>query len=220
MKIVNINQAASILGVALFVVAGSAGAGPITFNTNSAGTEFLSTGNLTLFSSGGAVASLKFIPNAGNTTGVPSTVNLGDFLLSCPTCTTQALGGGAFFNPFTFDLVVTDITDNAQGTFVVTSLGGTVFSNVSGITINISPLQLGPGTGAWTGNFNSTTFTTTSFTGIPAPNSGTPPGDVTIQGFVNSPGAISGVPEPATFGMIGGALIGLGMLRRRKAPRT
>ena len=47
---------------------------------------------------------------------------------------------------------------------------------------------------------------------IVAPNSGTPPGDTTIQGQV------SATPEPATLSLIGGALLGLGFLRRKNFP--
>lgn len=105
------------------------------------------------------------------------------------------------------------MTDSATGRFVGTSTGGTVFSDVSQLTINWAPLQLGPGTNnAISGNFGTTIFTTTIFTGIVAPNSGAVPGQSTVQGFVTS----SAVPEPATLSLIGAALLGLGMLRRKR----
>jgi len=120
---------------------------------------------------------------------------------------------GSVFNPFTFDLLVTDVTDGATGKFVGTSTGGSIFSDVSAIAVNWAPLQLGPGAkNALTGDFGSTIFTTTIFTAIVAPNSGAVPGQSTVQGNV----AFTPVPEPATLAMIGGALLSLGFLRTRR----
>jgi hypothetical protein len=108
-------------------------------------------------------------------------------------------------------LVITDTTDGASGQFVGSSTGGAVFSNLSGLTVNWVPLILGPGTtNTLSGNFGTTFFTTTTFTGLAAPNSGTPPGDTTVQGFVSS------TPEPTTYGLVGGGLLGLGLLRRKR----
>jgi hypothetical protein len=216
MKIGRLVQAVLIAGVAVLMMAGSASASTVTYNTNAtgtAGTGFNGTGNLVLNNSLGAAATLTYIPDPNITTGVPSNVNFGNFTLVCSTCSTQAMGAGSFFNSFMFDLVITDVTDgNATGQFVGSSTGGAVWSDVSQITINWSPLQLGPGTNhAASGNFGPTIFGTSSFTGIVAPNSGQVPGQSTIQGTVNS----TLVPEPATLSLVGGALLGLGMLRRK-----
>jgi hypothetical protein len=204
-------QVASIVAVAVLMVA-SASASTITFNTNAAGTHFNPGTSLTLTQTSGAAATLVYVPNGNVTIGVPSNVSLGDFDLTCPGCTTLAGGVSAFFNPFTFNLVVTDVTDsNATGTFVGTSTGGAVYSDLSGITITWAPLQLGPGTSNATGgtNFGTTFFQTSSFTGVPAPNSNG--GVVTVQGFLGS----TAVPEPMSFVLIGTGLLGLGLLRRR-----
>ena len=56
-------------------------------------------------------------------------------------------------------------------------------------------------------------FTITPFSIIVNPTSGAQPGSTTLQGNVVS----SVVPEPMTLGLVGGGLIGLGLLRRRKA---
>jgi hypothetical protein len=208
-------QAASTVGLALIMMAASVNASTITYNTNAAGTKFVG-GTLVLNSNVGAAATLTYVPNVSSTSGVPSNIDLGDFLLACPSCGTQLQGAGSFFNAFSFDLVITDTTDGATGMFVGTSTGGSVWSNVSQITINWLPLILGPGgTNALTGNFGTTYFTTTTFTGIAAPNSGTPAGDTTVQGTVNS----SAVPEPASFGLIGAGLLGLGILGRKRFAR-
>jgi hypothetical protein len=195
----------------------SANASSITFNTNStivgAATGFgaLGVGGLTLLNSSGTAASLVFVPDGNSLIGIPTSVNLGGFTLACPLCTTLP-GTSSFFNAFTFNLVVTDVSDGATGVFVGTSTGGAVYKNLSGLTVNWAPLILGPGTtNASTGNFGPTSFTTTVFTAIVPPNSGQDVGESTVQGFVNS----SAIPEPVTFGLIGSGLLLLGLLRRR-----
>lgn len=207
MNILNIIGRTTFAAALLSVCASGAN---IVFSTNAAGTGFGGT-SLTLNNTFGAAATLMFSPNANVSTGVPSNVNFGDFTLACPNCSTQQASAGSFFNPFTFNLVLTDVTDGATGMFVGTSTGGTVFSDVSQITINWAPLVLGPGTlNAISGNFGLTSFSTTVFTGIVAPNSGPPSLGVTsVQGFVTS------IPEPATFAIVGFALVGLGVLRKK-----
>jgi hypothetical protein len=209
-KLCRFIQLASITAVAVFMMATSANAGTISYTTNSAGTQFVVGGSgLVVHSTSGQAGTITFTPNTTSNTGVPSNIDLGDFIMACSTCSTSQT---TIFGSFTFDLVVDDTTDGATGEFVGTSAGGTVSSNSSTVQINWqSPLVIGPGTtNTLSGNFGQTWFDVVSPTSlIVAPNSGTPPGDTTIQGQVNS------VPEPATFGMIGGALIGLGLLRRK-----
>lgn len=190
----------------------------VSYTTNSSGTGFSGT-SLVLNSVGGQAATLTFNPNTTSNSGVPSNINLGDFLLVCSTCTTAQT---TTFGSFVFNLVVNDTTDGAFGKFVGTSSGGTVSSNSSTVQINWTApagLIIGPGTSnATSGNFGNTAFNLVSPVSlIVAPNSGTPPGDTTIQAQVTS-AAVS--PEPATFAMIGGGLFGLGLLRKRKLNRA
>ena len=67
---------------------------------------------------------------------------------------------GATFGAFTFNMVITDVTDGATGTFVGTSTGGSVFLDQSTIVIAWAPAQIGTGTNhASSGSFGSTFFT-------------------------------------------------------------
>ena len=172
-------RASSLILIGALVMRASAST--ITYNTDG-----FFNGGMILHSTAGATASLTFTPDGNTTVGVPSGINFGQFTLSCPGCGTQASGQDSSFNPFTIDLVVTDLTDNATGVFVGTSTGGLVFSDVSQIGINWSPAQLGPGdSNAISGNFGPTAVTiSNSFTQIVAPNSGTDPDQTTVEGSV------------------------------------
>lgn len=203
-----------VVMVALFVLSVTAGASTIMYDTSDSPLTMFTSGGLVLDSTGGAAATLTYDPLADTTVGTPSNINLGDFDLVCPTCGTQASGLGTAFSAFTFDLVVTDDTDGATGEFVGTSSGGSVWSDVSQISIAWSPLQLGPGmSGALTGDFGTTVFTISSPTLIVSPNSGA--GTTTLQGTVNTT-AVAGVPEPATMAMVGSAFVALAALGRKR----
>ena len=211
----------------MFVMAARASATMITFKTSGPSTGFGvgGVGGRVLNSNSGVAATLVFSPNMGNTSGVPTNANLGKFTLICATCKVFDAKPPLFvhFNPFTFELVITDVTDgNARGKFVATSNGGNGYQGVSPINLNWAPRQLGPGTNnALFGNFGLTSFILTICSGIVGPDSGNPPGTTAMQGFVDSgsSGITSGVFEPATLSLVAAALFGIGLLGRRKIVR-
>ncbi len=206
----------AVTAAALFVMAESAGASTIIYDTSDSALTMFASGGLVLDSTGGAAATLTYDPIGDTTVGTPSNISLGDFDLVCPTCGTQASGLGTAFSAFTFDLVITDDTDHATGEFVGTSSGGSVWSDTSQVSITWLPLQIGPGTSnALSGTFDTTIFTISSPTLIVPPNSGAKPGDTTVQGTVNA-ASVGGAPEPATMAMVGGAFIGLAALARKR----
>ncbi len=214
-------QSAAFAVAALLALPAAASASIVTFNTNAAGTGFAGK-SLTLASTSGQPATLTFVADPSSTIGVPSNVNYGIFDLTCATCGTLASGNGALFSAFTFDLIISDTSDGATGEFVGTSTGGNVYSDVSQVTINWVPLELGPGTtNASSGNFGSSEFTITSSTSIVSPNSGAVPGQTTVQGAVGSGvSTASAVPEPASIFLLGSGLLAVGVAGRRKLSST
>jgi len=207
-----------VLALCMATMATRAPGATITYNTNAPGTGFGGT-NLQLANSSGANATLTYLPNANGNTGVPSNINFGIFALLCPGCSPDSLVGSTF-DAFAFELIITDVTHNATGRFIGFSTGGMVFGNSSEIDIDWVPLELGPGTNnAATGNFSSTIFQITNRTRIVAPNSGLTPGQTTVSGSILSQSdfpIVAEIPEPATAGLVGVLLIGLGFWGRRR----
>lgn len=214
-----------LTGTAIAAMAvGMASADNITFNTNGVLSKFTSVtspasglNTNTLGQTSGAAASILFTGNAGITVASPTNIDLGDFQVTCITCTNQAGGIGATFGAFTFQMEVDDTSSSPDGPgigyFIGTSSGGTVYDDSDTIQINWSPLTLGPNMiGAASGNFVETLFSIVNFTPLVALNSGTPPGDTTVQGTVAT---LNGAPEPTTLVLFGSALIGLGCVRKR-----
>ena len=219
MKLGRFIQAAVIVAAAFMLVA-TASASSILWNDNGSGTKFTSftggtitgAGLILTYTSGSEVFTLTFAPNPGssNSNASGSNVNYGDFILACTSCTTAVT-----FPAFSFNLVVDDLdAGSGVGTFTGTSSAASVSATSSAINITWLPTQIGPFTGhATSGNFGPDYFLYPSngSTGIVAPNSNG--GDTTIQGPVYNNGT---TPEPATMAMVGGLLLGLGALARKR----
>ena len=87
-----------------------------------------------------------------------------------------------------------------------------MFRDLSQITVNWVPAQLGTGTNnALTGSFGTTSFRINQTSRIVSPNSGLNDGQTTVQGDVSS----GVIPEPVTLGLVGSALVGLVFARRK-----
>ena len=196
------------------MLAASASASTIQWNTNQSGTAFTAYAGYTLIdsglglqiASGSGNIQIVFEPNSSTGTTTPSNIDLGYFQVYCNACATTSMPS------FTFDLEVEDTTDNdATGTFVGTYSGvASIGPSSSGVDVVwATPLQIGPG-----GDFGDTYFTIETETDLVDPSSGDPAGRTTVEGTVHSSSGT--VPEPATMALAGGLLIGLGGLARKR----
>ena len=218
-------QTLTTTGLALFMIAARANASTVTFNTNGSGTGFNGTSSLVLNSTSGAAATLTFLPEPSSTIGVPTNANYGIFSILCNSCSNLAGGGGAIFPNFTFNLMINNTGPGptfapiATGRFVGTSEGNNVYRDQSQIRINWVPTILGTGTNnALTGNFGATSFDINQTSRIVAPNSGANDGQTTVQGTVRGLTGVpvaDAIPEPVTLGVVGCALVGFVVARRK-----
>ena len=129
------------MAVALVGFSSQASAISVTFSTSDTGT-FTSTGF------GGGTSTIVFTGNPGTTLGIPSIVNLGDFLLSCTSCstTTANTAWATYATGQTINLIVTDTTDSATGHFVGTLVvGGKVFNDSSPLQVSWGDLIVDSG---------------------------------------------------------------------------
>ena len=140
-------------------------------------------------------ANLVFMP-ALSTSVTPSTnINLGIMNLS---------GGSGSFIGDTFTLTITQTAPTPGGTSTSsTTVTGTVTSTSSGIDLNFSPTHFSIASNP------AVTYTLQSDYFIVAPNTNS--GETTLQAFA------SVAPEPASLGLMGASLLGLGLLVRRRA---
>ena len=186
--------------VSLLFCGVSAFAGSVSYYTTGAfsGTD-LSGSNLV---NGGATISYQGSGSAATPTTVtanPTTgINLGQITVADPTDVTGTFGGT---DKFTLTIWQTAPTGGSGSSS--SSITGTVTGTSNNIVVTFSPTVL---------TIGGDTYTVPASELLIAPNSNTnTSGVTTLQGTVTS-------PEPATLGMLGASLIGLGIaVRRRRA---
>jgi PEP-CTERM motif len=144
----------------------------------------------------------------------PSVATLGQLDVTCAACTasTAANPVSSSIGAFTLDLIINDTTDGGPAQmFIGSSAGGFFYTDESTVSIIWTPASL------TFGSSGQTTFSTPAFTGVnyPSPSVLGNYQVTSIQGFVSS----NAVPEPATFGLMGGSLLAFSIFRKRLSRR-
>jgi hypothetical protein len=162
------------------------------------------------------IGGLTFTYNTGSGSGVvtPSIINLGN-IVSTGTGTSVNVTG------LLLTINVNSTPPGASGTLPNGSISGSISTNSSGATILFSPNNTTTGFGTLPGvviSGGGQAFTyqvlNTSL-GLQAPTVGNPVGQTSIQGAVTDTSP-SGVPEPATFLLMGAGIASIGLIRRRR----
>ncbi|MFN7541901.1 MAG: PEP-CTERM sorting domain-containing protein [Acidobacteriota bacterium] len=185
----------------------------VTFNTNS---STLCVGSVACSSQVQTVGgvTLTFVPNTGvtlNANPIAST-SFGEIWLQCndgsTTCAPENLGAQNLVLSIVFTQTSPDsATGSIDSTSITGSIGGNSgFAQITWMTpsvmVGLSPITYTVVNSPLNLNSPATSI-------LQGANSLGPPGKTTIQGTVND------VPEPSTYALIGGALLGLRILRRR-----
>ncbi len=155
---------------------------------------------------GGAVSG-NSLANAGATvtfTGVPSSTV--DAPTNISLGTIQVLGAGTFTGD-SIDLTISQSDPGPAGVVITSStIDGTITSISNGIDISFAPGTLSVASNP------TITYVLESSYFLVAPDTNT--GVTSIQA------AVTAAPEPASLGLLGGSLLALGLVARRKAVKN
>lgn len=147
--------------------------------------------NGTMLASGGAT--IQFAGAPSTTVTSPTNINIGTITLA---------GGTGSFSGDSIVLTINQTNPSNGSSNSSSSIAGTITSDSSGVNLSFAPTTFSIGAANYT--LQSTYF-------LAPPNSNG--GVTTIQA------AVSVSPEPASFGLIGASLLGLGFAFRRRAAK-
>ena len=161
----------------------------VTYLTSGAftGTDVNSTG--TALKNG--TATISFVQQSIQTVSAPSNINLGSMVVSG--------GSGTFTNDY-FTLTIVQTAPSVGTSSVSTTLTGEITGNSDDVTLSFNPGTVKIGDITYTLQ-NSTYF-------LVAPN--------TNNGVTSLQAQVTAAPEPASVGLFGSSLIGLGLAFRRR----
>jgi hypothetical protein len=177
------------IAIALLICSASAFAGTVDYTTTG---EFLSDSGTSVTLGD---ATIKFEGTVGSVS-TPTFSSLGTFVVTGNV-------GATFSDSFT--LTIDQTVPSVGNQTSSTTIAGTITGNSSTILLTFVPSAVTIGSGASTATY---TFSPDVY-GLnnPSVNSG----DTTIEAYITSS------PEPASIGLLGGSLLGLGFMIRRRS---